>query len=328
MTKSRLTPEIELNGLAPDEAFSILGNDIRLDIIRVLWEAGAANQYDDVCSAAATISFTELRRRVDVADNGKFNYHVSKLTPHFVGQTDSGYRLSGAGKRIARTVIAVSGEEKVDVSTDLDKPCPLCDSSMRATYEDQWLRIECTGCEGLFGDELPDGTVYLANYPSAGLASRTPEEALETGLFRCLLDQAYLMQGVCRECAGPVLTTLSVCDDHDTGESHCNTCGTRSPVCADQRCDTCGFAKRLPVEICTMGLTPVIGFLNERGYDVLQPIFEDFVELFEERFEATVTCDPFYVTVSVEGDGESLRVALEEGMNVIGIERPRATLAD
>lgn len=90
MSQTRLTPELELDGIAPDEAFSILGNDIRLDIIRVLWEAGAANQYDDVCSATATMSFTELRRRVDITDNGKFNYHISKLTPHFVRQTDEG----------------------------------------------------------------------------------------------------------------------------------------------------------------------------------------------------------------------------------------------
>jgi hypothetical protein len=328
MSKTRLTPQIDLDGISPDEAFSILGNEIRLDIIRVLWEAGAANQYDDVCSAAATMSFTDLRRHVDIRDNGKFNYHVSKLTPHFVRRTDDGYRLSGAGKRIARTVIAVSGADDVDVSETLDTPCPLCDSPMTATYEDQWFRVECTGCEGLFGDELPDGAVYLANYPSAGLASRTPEEALETGLFRCLLDQAYLMQGVCRECAGPVSTTLSVCDDHAPGSGHCDACGTRSPVWADQRCDTCGFAKRLPIEICTMGLTPVIGFLDERGYDVLEPTFEDLVELLEERFEASVNRDPFYVTVSVEGGVDSLRVALDERMNVIEIDRPRPAPAD
>mgnify|MGYP006896978699 CR=1 FL=1 len=57
-------------------------------------------------------SFSELRRQTGVDDNGKFSYHISKLIPHFVRQTDDGYRLSGAGKRIARTVIAVSGADE------------------------------------------------------------------------------------------------------------------------------------------------------------------------------------------------------------------------
>jgi hypothetical protein len=38
MSESRPTPGIELDGLSPDEAFSVLGNEIRLDIVRVLWQ--------------------------------------------------------------------------------------------------------------------------------------------------------------------------------------------------------------------------------------------------------------------------------------------------
>ena len=37
--------------------------------------------------------------------------------------------------------------------TDLDWDCPVCAAPLTATYEDQWLRISCTECHGLFGDK-------------------------------------------------------------------------------------------------------------------------------------------------------------------------------
>jgi len=46
MAETRLTPEIELDGLSPDEAFAVLGDETRLKIIRVLWRAGAFHEYD------------------------------------------------------------------------------------------------------------------------------------------------------------------------------------------------------------------------------------------------------------------------------------------
>ena len=94
MAETGPTPELDLDGLTPDEAFAVLGNEIRLDIVRVLWNADAAHEYDDVSDTAETISFSELRRRVDIDDNGKFNYHLSQLVPHFVRQTGSVETLS------------------------------------------------------------------------------------------------------------------------------------------------------------------------------------------------------------------------------------------
>lgn len=322
MSRTGLTPEVDLDGIAPDEAFAVLGNEIRLAIVRVLWQAGAIHAYDDVSDTAETIPFSELRRRVDVDDNGRFNYHLSKLTPHFVRGTDDGYRLSGAGKQIARTVIAVSGGNQVDFSTDLDRDCPLCDAPMAARYEDQWLRISCTECDGVFGDEAPDGSVFFSSYPAAGLADRTPDEALTTGFYRCMLDIAYMMRDVCRECAGSISATVSVCDAHKRRDGRpCDHCGTRFPVWVEQHCDTCGFAKRLPVEPFVMTLSPVVGFLDDQGIDVLAPDFDEVMDLLQNRFETTATADPFRVTVNVAGPASSLDVTLDADMNVVAVDR-------
>jgi hypothetical protein len=322
MAGTRFTPELDLDGLSPDEAFAVLGNEIRLDIIRVLWHADAAHEYDDISDTAKTISFSELRRQVDLDDNGQFNYHLSQLTPHFVRDTDDGYRLSGAGKQIARTVIAVSGGEHVDFSTRLDQDCPLCSAPMTAAYDDQWIRISCTECDGVFGDKAPEGSVFFSSYPAAGLAGRTPDEALETGFYRCMLDITYMMRDVCRECAGSISTSISVCDDHQTREREpCAHCGTRFPVWTDQRCDTCGYAKRLPVEPFVLTLSPVVGFLDNEGTDVLAPAFTEILKLLQNGVETTVTEDPFRVSVTIEGQDEALSVSLDGDMNVVGLDR-------
>jgi hypothetical protein len=319
-----MTPDLDLDGISPDEAFAVLGNEIRLDLLRVLWVAGAAREYDDVSDAAESVSFSELRRRVDVDDNGRFNYHLSQLAPHFVRQTDDGYRLSSAGKEIARTVVAVSGAEEVEFSDDLGADCPLCGAPMAAAYEDQWIRISCTECDGLFGDESPDGSVFFTNYPAAGLSNRTPEEAFATGFYRCMLDISSMMRDVCRECAGSISASVSACEDHQSGErTPCSCCGTRFPVWAEQRCDACGYAKRLPVEPFVMVLTPVIAFLDEEGIDPLAPEFDEVVDLLSNRFETSVAEDPFRVTVIVEGETGAISVALDEEMDVVALDRHR-----
>ena len=325
MAEPRPTPTIDLEGLSPEEAFGVLGNEIRLEIVRVLWQTGATHRFDDVTDTAETISFSALRRAVDVDDNGRFNYHLSELVPEFVRRTDDGYRLSGAGKRIARTVIAISSDD-VDVSATLDQDCPLCAAPMTASYEDQWIRIRCTECDGMFGDETPEGAVFFASYPAAGLADRSSDEALDTGFYRCMLDMASMMRDVCRECGGSISSSVSVCAEHEpTGSEPCPRCGTRFPVWAEQRCGTCGFAKRLPVEAFVLTLAPVIGFLDEEGIDALAPSFAEIVDLLGNRVETTVTDDPFRVSVTIEAEPTDLEVSLDEEMTVVEVDRRRNT---
>lgn len=322
MAETRLTPEIQLDGLSPDEAFAVLGDETRLDIIRVLWEVGAFHEFDDLDDSAASIPFSDLRRRVDIEDNGRFNYHLSKLVPHFVRQTDDGYRLSGAGKKIARTVIAISGRRDPDVSEELETECPLCGAPIAASYEEQWLRFSCTECDGVFGDAAPEGTLLNTPFPPAGLSDRTPEEALATSLYRCHLDLAYMMQGVCRECAGSITGAVSTCDDHDARPGRpCPTCDTYFEAWGELRCETCQFAKRLPIEICVMGLTPVIGFLNDHDFDALAPSYSESFEMFASRFDTSVTDGPPRVTVTIEAGDDTMSVTLDEEMAIRDITR-------
>lgn len=67
--------------LTADEAFAVLGNEIRIQILRTLADADGS------------ATFGTLREAVGVGNPGKFNYHLGKLTDEFIEQTEDGYRL-------------------------------------------------------------------------------------------------------------------------------------------------------------------------------------------------------------------------------------------
>ncbi|KTG30302.1 DUF7351 domain-containing protein, partial [Haloferax profundi] len=297
-------------------------DETRLNIIRALWRAGALHEYDDIDDSASAMSFSELRRRVNVGDNGRFNYHLSKLVPHFVRKTADGYRLSGGGKRIARTVVTVAGEHDADISGEVNSDCPVCGGAIKATYEDQWLRFSCTQCAGLFGDVAPKGTLLNAPFPSPGLADRTPDEALTTELYRCMSDLTHMVQGVCPECASAVKGSLSVCEAHDaTQDRPCRTCGTPFVAWGELRCDTCRFAKRLPVELCVMGLAPVIGHLYTQGTNVFAPSLDDLFDLVQKQVTTAVTDSPRRVVTTIGTTEDALTLTLDEHLSVVDVSQ-------
>ncbi len=319
MSEGGFTRTIEVDGLTADEIFAVLGNETRLDIVSALWDAGAHHQYADLDPTDRAISFSELRRAVDVRDNGRFNYHLSKLVPHLVRHTDDGYRLSGAGMRIAQAVVAISGTPEPDGFEEHELPCPLCTGPLTFTYEDQWVEFSCPTC-GDVDENVPEGTIFNTVFPAAGLSDRTPDEVLSTGLYRCMLDLTYLMRGICRDCASPTTASVLACESHDVADDRaCAACGSEYAVWADISCDTCRFAKRLPIEICVMGLTPVIAFLHEREFDALSPSFAEIDEVIETRFRTDVARDPLRVTVTVADGADELSVTFDGGLTLLDV---------
>ncbi|WP_231183903.1 helix-turn-helix domain-containing protein [Haladaptatus sp. DYF46] len=100
------------NGTEPSmDALSVLGNEIRMSILR------------ELADASETLSFTELRERVGVRDTGKFNYHLTKLCEYFVRQTESGYELGHAGTRVISAATPVATDE---FEGEEDDTCPVC----------------------------------------------------------------------------------------------------------------------------------------------------------------------------------------------------------
>ncbi|WP_135826007.1 winged helix-turn-helix domain-containing protein [Halorussus ruber] len=102
------------------DALEVLGNEIRVSILRELAEADGP------------LSFTELRERSGVRDTGKFNYHLKKLCSYFVREAEGGYELGHAGSRViaAADPQMMSNAEGRDAETDGGEPetetCPVC----------------------------------------------------------------------------------------------------------------------------------------------------------------------------------------------------------
>lgn len=72
--------------LPPDRALSLLSNETRIAILRVL-----ASADEEV------VPFSTLRKRVGVEDSGQFNYHLNRLAGHYIHHTTDGYALCQAG---------------------------------------------------------------------------------------------------------------------------------------------------------------------------------------------------------------------------------------
>jgi hypothetical protein len=313
MASNEAASDIDIDGISVDNAFRMLSDQTRVEILLALWRAWAMREYDDVDETEGAIRYNELIDCVGVEDNGRFNYHLSKLQPHFVTKTEDGYRLSGAGKTVVRTVVAVSGE-RPSVDGNVGTNCPLCDGRIEPSYDDSWLRFTCTECAGFFGDAAPEGALLNENFPPAGLRNRDAASAFQAKLYRCVLDMVYLMQGVCRECASTVSSTVSVCENHVDSENPCPACGHHSEAWATMRCDTCRFAKRLPVEFCALGLSQTIGFLYRNGIDPLNPSLAGMADLVETRFRTDVSTDPLRITVAIDLDDDELVMTLDDNL--------------
>ncbi|NIS33368.1 MAG: helix-turn-helix transcriptional regulator, partial [Actinobacteria bacterium] len=87
------------DGSPTNEAFHLLSNETRLELMQALWAA-----YDPVDEEP--MRFAELREEVTADDPGGIYYHLDKLTTHFVRRTEEGYELRESGKRIARIVLS------------------------------------------------------------------------------------------------------------------------------------------------------------------------------------------------------------------------------
>lgn len=99
------------------DALTALGNEHRIEILRVLADADEP------------LAFSDLRKSIGMDDTGRFNYHLTKLCGRFVRTTDSGYELGHAGERV---VLAAAGLDSdgaralAEQATSDGKKCPVC----------------------------------------------------------------------------------------------------------------------------------------------------------------------------------------------------------
>jgi DNA-directed RNA polymerase subunit RPC12/RpoP len=275
----------EIDVPAAEDAFAVLADDIRLAVMRELY------------AADGPLSFSELRRRVGVDDSGGFNYHLGKLTDHFVERGADGYELRTGAERILGAVFAGSyggldgGIDPIPVDGD----CPTCDGPISAVYEDGLSRVVCDDCG-----------MQVFSYPIPPAIIHDRDRATLPGVFsryaRTVLDQ--IVGGICPVCFGPTEPDLETLDgDGEAG--------------IEYRCRRCGQDFSLTVGVTLLDHPAVRSFAADHDCDVPNaPLWElDFVFSASER-----RTDNGVEAVIAIGD-ETLTITLDEDLTVVETKR-------
>jgi hypothetical protein len=170
------------------DGFDLLADETRVSILRELATARRESPRD------SAVPFSTLRDRVGVADSGRFNYHLGKLTGHLVVETDDGYSLSPVGQQAASSILAGAYSDPADRGpVELDEPCRQCGDPLEAVYEDGILRVGC-GDDRAFGEAVPPGV----------LSDRSLEAATRVLDATLRSDLAAARRDACPACLGGV----------------------------------------------------------------------------------------------------------------------------
>ncbi|MEF8773591.1 MAG: helix-turn-helix domain-containing protein [Halobacteriales archaeon] len=302
--------------LSPADAFSVLGNETRLSILRALFRVSEPQTY------------AQLRRRVDPETAGNFNYHLQKLLGHFVRKDGDGYDLRRAGERVVRAVLAgtITEEPRLPPAPTDDR-CVYCGGTVEMEYREASVVARCTECGGVSRDGVPEGTYLRLRLPPAGLRGRTREEVLEAAHVRFEAEIGSMANGVCPECGGRATVEFDVCEDHRRDDSGlCPRCDTRFAVWTNYECRQCRYARRASLWVTAMNLPAVVSFCHDHGLEELLPIrtfARENREFVADVSQAVTGTDPprFRVTFPVGGD--RLVVELDDAVSVteVTVER-------
>lgn len=289
---SKADIQVSEDRLEPAQAFSIVGNETRLSILKALWAA------DD-----RPVRFSRLRKAVGLRDSAQFNYHLDKLTSQFVVRTEAGYDLRNAGERVVQAVLAGSFNEHPHVEPfTVDSPCTRCGSPLLARYEDEQLSIACPDCGRGHG-------TYA--FPPGGLNDRSREELLTAFDQRVRHLHCLAADGVCPACGGRMETTIV----REGG--CCLGVGLRAEhVCAQCNHDLCSA-----VGLSLLDQSDVVAFHKNHGIDLSATPYWRFDWCVSDDQTTILAEDPWRLRVTIELEDDTLAIDLNEALTVIDVAR-------
>lgn len=304
--------------LAPGEAFSVLGNETRMEIVRILAEA------DD------PLAFSELYGRGSATDSGNFTYHLDKLVGHFVEDTDTGYVLRRAGERIVEAIVSGAvTETPVIEPTETEWPCSQCGGPTVVSYRQEWVAASCPNCSGLYGrsstddpvpeEQLEQGYLGGSSLPPAGIDGRDAEEVLRTSLTWDFLERISLSNGICPRCSATVERTLTACEDHDASDGLCQECDRRRQDLFTAECPNCPLRVEGLLDTAVHGYTEVLDFVTAHGFNPVVPTAEGWVTITDATEVDVVSIEPLKARITYSLAGHVLSLTVDEELNVIEV---------
>jgi hypothetical protein len=314
---STSSDEEETAVLSPEEAFAILGNETRIEILRTLGEADGP------------VTFTELRDRVGIRQGSQFNYHLDKLVGHFVRKTDDGYALRPAAERVIEAVLSGLVTNPVNLPpTPIDRPCPFCGETVLASYYAENLMLLCPGCPGRYAlgnlpglGFPPEEYGYLGRLPlpPAGIQSRSLEAAWRSAWIWANLEFISMSTGVCPRCSGSPEYEIVVCDSHPE-EGFCEDCGTRFAVLGLAICRTCNYEVGGQFSLFLMDSLELLAFLAANGRNPVSPDDETPPKLntvHTEYAEEVLSTEPFEARFTFTIGDDALTLTVDDDLTVV-----------
>lgn len=303
--------------LPPDEAFAVLGDATRLEILQTLGRAGES------------LAFSELFDRVEYDTPGNFSYHLDKLRKHFVRRTEEGYELRQTGRRVVEAVLSGTvTDEPVVERTDADIPCFLCGESLEVDYRREQVGVYCPDCGGTRGGRSPTAdwaddalgdVVGHVTLPPAGVSDRSPAELLHAAEVWTVAEAQTAARGICPRCSAAIDHTMNVCEDHEATDGRCARCDQEFAVTIRVDCTNCIFEEESVFTKFLLADELLMRFMIDHGIDPLAP--ESFhIAALEET---TVSTDPVELRATFAVDGDALTLTVDDELTVLEATQKR-----
>lgn len=286
----------------PEDAFAALAGETRIAILRALWEADGQ-----------AMAFSELREAVGMRDSGQFNYHLDKLTGRFITETEEGYGLTLAGRKVNG---AVDGGAYTMVGSfdplELPESCPSCGGDRTLRYEDETVTIKCNSCALRAKTGVPPGV----------FASYDREEVLDAvdRYFRTIYSQ--LGNGFCWFCEGRVDPSVApgeaFVDDPADLEAYPEWYDELPLV--SYRCRRCGVEPTADLGTALADHPAVVSFYYDRGVDVRDHPQWELVAWDPDRAHIRER-DSLQAAVTYTADGDDITLVVDDDCDVVSVER-------
>lgn len=302
--------------LSPDEAFTVLGDETRLQVLQAL---GAAD---------GPLSYSDLFDRIEYDDSANFSYHLRKLTGHFVRKTEAGYDLWEAGRRVVEAVLSGAvTETPVLEPTQTEERCPFCGAPVEVGFQHARVEMNCTECPGLLrfagsgGRRFTEyGSLGFFLFPPAGVDGRTASAVLEAAWTWKHVDVLADSSGVCSRCSAALDTSVAVCPDHDAGDGYCEHCGRRYAVRFDIGCTNCNYDVHSIAPGCLLSNTELLAFFTTHGINPLAPdSLDGAMDALANYEEEVVSTDPFEARFTFTAGGDAITLTVDDDLSVADV---------
>lgn len=298
-------------GLTADEAFALVGNDVRAEILRALSQARGGQ------GVLESLSFSELYSRVDVdVTSSQFNYHLQELLGTFVergeernaqldermaGDLDEGYVLRPEGTILTRTIRSqvVSGSHSLE-PFDTGFECHFCGTSVEAVYGNAVFMARCPGCDYMYEYDLT---------PPGGVDD--DEEVLLEQVGRYLWHRRLTFaDGVCPMCSNGLRTSFVV------GGETVYPRSDRREVMINRWCDHCGERSYLRTGELLLREPALVAFCENNGIDAGAAKMWELEFASTDRYVSVESTDPWRVSFHLPAESEEFHVELDEDLSV------------